>query len=228
MATRELSIFPLPIVLFPTAPQLLHVFEPRYRQLLADCEKGDRRFGVSFVQPELTEDALPAPGSVGCRAFVKSVRRVPDGRSNILVVGEQRYVIQRFVESDRLYRVAEVQPFDDDPWEVPDVEQLAADVGDAFQRFAAAVRVLNDEAAATMELPNDASVLSFQIAAALDLEPAVKQGLLELRSVDQRLRCLRDHLLGLNADIKERAEVHRAAKRNGRGRLGRPPPIEDR
>src|SRR5438874_725278 len=49
---RELPIFPLPIVLFPGAPQPLHIFEPRYRQLLQDCLAGDRRFGIAYVAPD--------------------------------------------------------------------------------------------------------------------------------------------------------------------------------
>ncbi|NIM49457.1 MAG: hypothetical protein GTN78_02220 [Gemmatimonadales bacterium] len=51
MAIRTLPIFPLPLVLFPGTPQLLHIFEPRYRQVLADCQDGDRRFGISFARP---------------------------------------------------------------------------------------------------------------------------------------------------------------------------------
>src|SRR5205807_10370493 len=65
---RELPIFPLPIVLFPGAPQPLHIFEPRYRQLLVDCLAGDRRFGITYVpaEPAPGSEPLPHPGDVGC------------------------------------------------------------------------------------------------------------------------------------------------------------------
>ena len=46
--SRELPIFPLPLVLFPGTTQPLHVFEPRYRRLLADCLAGDKRFGIAY------------------------------------------------------------------------------------------------------------------------------------------------------------------------------------
>ena len=64
---RELPIFPLPIVLFPWAPQPLHIFEPRYRQLLRDCLAGDQRFGIAYVEPDPTPgaDPVPSPGDVG-------------------------------------------------------------------------------------------------------------------------------------------------------------------
>src|SRR5438067_1022363 len=63
---RELPIFPLPIVLFPGAPQSLHIFEPRYRRLLSDCLAADRRFGIAYVAAERAPGADPA--RAGCPA----------------------------------------------------------------------------------------------------------------------------------------------------------------
>src|SRR2546422_5062931 len=93
---RELPIFPLPIVLFPGAPQPLHVFEPRYRQLLADCLAADRRFGIAYVPAERDAgvEPLPRPGDVGCVAVIRNTQGLPDGRSNVLTVGERRFVLR--------------------------------------------------------------------------------------------------------------------------------------
>src|SRR3989475_235534 len=128
---RELPIFPLPIVLFPGAPQPLHVFEPRYRQLLVDCQDGDRRFGIAYVAPDRAPAADPAPsaGDVGCVALIRSIQPLPDGRSNILAVGERRFVLRRWVEREppRPYQVAEVEEFDDDPVDPAEAAALAAD-----------------------------------------------------------------------------------------------------
>src|SRR5437667_180860 len=90
---RELPIFPLPLVLFPGAPQPLHIFEPRYRQLLADCLAADRRFGVTYVAPPRApdDDPAPRPGDLGCVALIRSTQELPDGRSNVLTVGERRF-----------------------------------------------------------------------------------------------------------------------------------------
>src|SRR6266849_10942666 len=97
---RELPIFPLPIVLFPGAPQPLHIFEPRYRQLVHDCLAGDRRFGVAYAAPDPAPGTpgtpgmpAPGPGDVGCVAVIRSTQPLPDGRSNVLTVGERRFVL---------------------------------------------------------------------------------------------------------------------------------------
>src|SRR2546425_10406535 len=112
---RELPIFPLPLVLFPGAPQLLHIFEPRYREMLADCMDGDRRFGISWVDSADGPDPSPPAGAVGCTAQVRARTELPDGRSNILTVGEDRYWLREYIDAGRPYRVARVETFDNDP-----------------------------------------------------------------------------------------------------------------
>src|SRR3989442_5881121 len=91
----ELPIFPLPIVLFPGAPQPLHVFEPRYRQLLADCLAADRRFGITYVAPPQAAGADPQPeiGDPGCIALIRSTERLADRRSDSLTAGERRVLL---------------------------------------------------------------------------------------------------------------------------------------
>src|SRR2546425_7524609 len=89
---RELPIFPLPIVLFPGAPQPLHIFEPRYRQLLADCLAADRRFGITYVAPPPAAGVDPQPeiGDPGCIALIPSTERLADRRADVLTLGERR------------------------------------------------------------------------------------------------------------------------------------------
>src|SRR5256885_12142396 len=124
---RELPIFPLPIVLFPGAPQPLHIFEPRYRELLADCLAADRRFGIAYVpaEPAPGSESLPRAGDVGCVALIQNTQGLPDGRSNILTVGERRFVLVDWVGSDRPYRLARVEEFDDEPVEASEAATLA-------------------------------------------------------------------------------------------------------
>src|SRR5256885_4028337 len=112
---RELPIFPLPIVLFPGAPQPLHIFEPRYRQLLQDCLTGDRRFGIAYVAPHPPPgaDPVPTPGDVGCVALIPSNQALPDGRSNILTVGERPFVLRGWISSAHPYPVPQGEEFDD-------------------------------------------------------------------------------------------------------------------
>lgn len=214
---RELPIFPLPLVLFPGVTQPLHIFEPRYRQLLADCLEGDKRFGITYVAPEAERDPAPEPGDVGCIALIHTTQPLPDGRSNILTVGEVRFVLREWVGSDRAYRLARVEEFDDEPVDPDEAAALAADVLDRFTRLAGALGVLTDREHLPGELPTDPQRLSFQVAAALELEPEAKRELQATRSTTKRLRHLATLLGPLAADAERRAVVRRRAKGNGRG-----------
>ena len=223
---RELPIFPLPIVLFPGAPQPLHVFEPRYRQLLADCLAADRRFGIAYIPAERDAgvEPLPRPGDVGCVAVIRNTQGLPDGRSNVLTVGERRFVLIDWVSSDRPYRLARVDEFDDEPVDASEAVTLAADVREGFTRLAQALAILTGREDDAIELPADPQPLSFQVAAALELPPEAKRGLLALRSTTARLRQLATLVGPLVADAERRAAVRQRAKGNGRG--GPHPQIE--
>jgi Lon protease-like protein len=217
MATLQVPLFPLGVVLFPGTPQLLHIFEPRYRQMLADCLAGDRRFGLSFVKAGDGTDPQPAPGDVGCVASVRESRMLADGRSNILAVGEERYVLRRYLQTDVPYRMALVETFDDDDLAAPQVEELAGDARAQFARFMAGMHVLSDRPAPSVQLAGSPQAMSFQIAASLELEGEVKQELLELRSTNDRLRRLLRLLRTLNQELARRVSVHTRARGNGKG-----------
>jgi len=224
--SRELPIFPLPIVLFPGAPQPLHIFEPRYRQLLQDCLAGDGRFGIAYVAPDPAPgaDPVPSPGDVGCVALIRSNQPLPDGRSNILTVGERRFVLRCWISSTHPYRVAEIEEFDDDPTDASEVTPLAADVREGFGRLARALGVLTEREDEAIEMPSDPQLLSFQVAASLELDAPAKQVLQAFRSTSARLRQLATVLGPVAADAERRAAVRQQARGNGRG--GRHPEIE--
>jgi len=188
---RELPIFPLPIVLFPGAPQPLHIFEPRYRQMIHDCCAGDRRFGITYAAPDPAPGTpAPGPGDVGCVALIGSTQPLPDGHSDILTVGERRFVLRRWVASAHLYQVADVEEFDDDPIDPAEAAPLAGDVRDGFARLARALGVLTEREDEEFELPLDPQLLSFQVAAALEIDAAAKRALQAIRSTSARLRQL--------------------------------------
>ena len=222
--TRELPIFPLPLVLFPGIPQALHIFEPRYRQLLADCLAADRRFGIARSDASAPDKESPQPGQAGCIALIRSTQALPDGRSNIITVGESRFVLQSWVTSDRPYRVARVAEFEDEPQEAAEAAALATDVRQAFARLMAALATLSDRAPDVADLPTDPAQLSFHVAAAVDLDLDAKQELLASRRVTGRLRHLATLLAALTPAAEERALVHGRARGNGKG--GAHPDIE--
>ena len=215
---RRLPLFPLPLVLFPGVPLPLHIFEPRYRRLLADVRAEGNLFGLSFFDAEESGQEIPPIGHLGCVAEVTEVQQLPDGRSNILTLGVIRYRVEAYVEADEPYLVAEVAFFED---EADDEELLARRVEETsrlFMRIARAVRTINDDRAGLPELPEtEPERLSFLIAAAMELDNEVKLELLRLRSTAQRLKHLRDLLTRALAGYEERARMHEIAKGNGHG-----------
>ena len=212
-SSARLPLFALPLVLFPGATLPLHIFEPRYRALLADCRAGDGRFGIV-----LSDAGALEPGAVGCVAELRDVQSLPDGRANIVVAGAERFALARLVEAGTPYPMAEVRPWEDAP--EPDVEALRAldaSVRAAFARVARAARTIADDASPTPELPSDPASLSFAVASAVDFDLATRQRLLISRSAAERLRELDALLTRAVEPIEARAAVHVGARSNGHG-----------
>src|SRR6185437_10452789 len=153
---RLLPLFPLPVVLFPGTARPLHIFEARYRRMLADCLDGDRRFGLLFCADTEHERALP-PGQIGCIARIETADLLPDGRSNIIVAGEDRFALARFVDTDTPYLVGEVVDYADEPELDAELDPLAESVRAAFERLVRAVRAIADQRTPVPELPRDTS-----------------------------------------------------------------------
>jgi Lon protease-like protein len=220
---RELPIFPLPLVLFPGAIQALHIFEPRYRALLADALAGDRRFGIAYVEAASPTDVdpapAPAPGDVGCTAEIAETQLLADGRSNIVTVGASRFTLVRWLASDRGYRLAQVAEFEDDPVDPSEAVAAATSVRRDFRRLLTALTVLTDRQMESAEPPGDPQALSFHVAARLELEPPLQLELLRLRSTVARLRQLDAILAPLAVEAAARAEVRAHARRNGKSAL---------
>jgi ATP-dependent Lon protease len=215
---RELPLFPLPLVLFPGVPLPLHIFEPRYRQMLADIRVRDQLFGLSFFDATESEAEFPPIGHVGCVAEVTEIQPMPDGRSNILTLGLIRYRLEAYVEHGDPYLVGRVSFFEDEEEDTGVLEERAEEVSKLFMRIAIAVRIINDERASLPDLPpTEPERLSFLVAAAMELDTAVKLELLELRSTAGRLKRLRDLLTRAVTGYEERARLHEISKGNGHG-----------
>ena len=209
----RLPIFPLAVVLFPGTPLPLHVFEPRYRQMLADCLASDRRFGIT---PTGTATEAPDPGMVGCTAEVRVNQELPDGRSNIVVLGGERFVVADLLDEPLPYHVASVQTFDDDPDTAP-ADDRTARLRELFVRYSRVVRELSDVEPEEPELPEEALPLSFHVAAGIDVEAPIKQRLLVERSTARRVEALLVVLPALSTAAERALQVHRRAHSNGRG-----------
>jgi ATP-dependent Lon protease len=209
----RLPVFPLSVVLFPGTPLPLHIFEPRYRQMLADCLAGDRRFGIT---PAGKEREAPDPGMVGCTAEVRVNQELPDGRSNIVVLGGDRFVVTTVVDDPAPYFIAAVQTFEDEAGTTPAAARVAL-LRDSFTRYAAMMRELNDVEARSTELPDEPLPLSFHVSAAVDVEAPIKQQLLVERSTARRVEALLVVLAAVSGGLERALEIHRRAHTNGRG-----------
>lgn len=181
----RLPLFPLQAVLFPGATLPLHIFEPRYREMIGRCLEHDEPFGICLIL-EGEEVGDPAiPHRVGTEAAIIASQRYHDGRYDIVVEGRRRFEILRLEEA-RPYLRADVRFLDE-----PDG---AADPGlaDAVARLFEGVReglefsgqAIADEAWRDL----DARSLAYKVAAALPVEADAKQEILELPDAATRLR----------------------------------------
>ena len=216
MSVSLLPLFPLPLVLFPGAPLPLHIFEPRYRQMLSDCLAADSRFGIVFRPDGLAETELE-PGRVGCIAEIDDAQTLPDGRSNIVVHGVRRFSLQRFVVSAAPYHMAEIAEYDDFHEDDATLAPSATRVRELFRRVGRAARTLADDNDPLPSLPDDADALTFGIAAVIDMELPKRQALLVSRLASERLDMLELMLSDAVESLEARAKIHGRAKSNGRG-----------
>src|SRR3982751_224485 len=136
--TPRFPIFPLPgAILFPRSQLPLHIFEPRYREMVRDAIDGSGRIGM--IQPHRLDDDNLAPlYGVGCVGELVGIEELDDGRFNIVLLGTDRFKFIRDVETEAAYRCAEldITAFDDsDPpplslAERAEVEREARRLGD--------------------------------------------------------------------------------------------------
>ncbi|MCS6772801.1 MAG: LON peptidase substrate-binding domain-containing protein [Anaerolineae bacterium] len=127
---RELPIFPLEVVLFPRQVLPLHIFEQRYRIMIRSCIENSEPFGVVLTSHQLSD----AVYGIGTTARIVEVENLPDGRMNIVTIGEQRFKILNVRVSEHGYLIAQVL---DAPLEVgsPDEESLARSLRKFVRRY---------------------------------------------------------------------------------------------
>lgn len=182
----ELPLFPLNTVLFPGTIAPLHIFEPRYRQMVVDCQRDDKPFGLVLVKPE-SEFLQEEPYSIGTIADIRNLEQLEDGRYTFMAVGVKRFRIVS-QHREKPYLSGLVEPIDDD--EEPE-QKLAAAMKQASTLFKTYLKMLL-EAANEMDvqanLPDTPEELSYFIASFLDIEEAQKQHFLELTSTVKRLQ----------------------------------------
>ena len=190
-----IPLFPLGTVLVPGLVLPLHVFEPRYRRLVADLQErpdDERGFGVVAIREghEVGETGARALHEVGTLALLRTVVPYPDGRSDLVTNGDARFRLLSLVDAGTPYLSGEVEWLDE-PAGASDAEisVLAHAVSRRFDAYRAVVaRTGAVEAAQMLELPEDPRTLSYLVAVAMVLDLSDRQRLLQVVSTSERLQ----------------------------------------
>jgi ATP-dependent Lon protease len=182
IAVRELPLFPLSeVVLFPTRPLPLHIFEFRYRIMMNTILESDRRFGVLMVDP-----AKGTVANVGCCAEIVHYQRLPDDRMKMLTLGQQRFRVLEYVR-EKPYYVGLVEWIEDHP-PTKDLRPLASEVEQLLQDVVRLSAKLTEQ---NIELPEDLPdlplELSYWVASNLYGVASEQQALLEMQDTVARL-----------------------------------------
>jgi len=208
----RLALFPLDVVLFPGALLPLHIFEPRYQQMLSDCMAGDRRFGILPA----ADEGKPVTGVIGTVAEIRAAQPIGDGRSNIVVSGEWRFMLRRYEDDPAPYLVGTVDRFDDEPDDLEQANEHGLALRQLADRCAAALAILRTSPPTT-NWAADSATMSFQVLAMLETDLEFKRTFLGIRSALDRVTVLLRILPSVADDLEARAAVRERAKRNGSG-----------
>jgi Lon protease-like protein len=195
----EIGLFPLGIVLLPSERVPLHIFEPRYRELIGECIESDVEFGLLYADEAGIRE-------IGTRARVAAlVERFDDGRLNVVVEGGRRFMVDRLTQG-RSFMTAVVDELDDEAGPVDDATRGAA-IG-AFRALAALAGV-------ELEVDETSPWLSFELAAQVELAADAKQALLDSRSEQERLELVGELLDEARLALIATRELSDVAKKNG-------------
>ncbi len=189
MLPQTIPIFPLPnVVLFPNVFLPLHIFEPRYRQMVDDALRGDRIIGMVLLRPgwEPKYHERPPVYPVGCAGVITHSERLDDGRFNIVLRGMEKFRVMS-EDDDRLYRVAYVESVRE-----PAPESFREEMLGARRRLESLLvpQPVGRSESSKMPAAMPDEELVNALAQYMEFEPVEKQALLEREGLLERCRSL--------------------------------------
>jgi uncharacterized protein len=205
----QIPIFPLPdVVLFPHTLLPLHIFEPRYRQMVRDCLAGDKRLAMALLKPGWEHDYYGRPPihPIAGAGEIIQQEELPDGRFNILVRGTMRIGILTEQPAEKPYRMVRARPLPDgysseDPAKLAErVERLKV----FYLRILAEVQKGQGEVAKIFSGVKDPGIILDRIAGAAIPEAEVRQQVMEAVEVPMRLVRVQEQLLEVLTRISDR------------------------
>ncbi len=181
--TTELPLFPLNTVLFPGMPLRLHIFEERYKAMIAHCRATGSPFGVVLIQRGQEVGGPAEPHLIGCTAVIAQIETLDDGRMNIMAIGHDRFHI-RALKYDQPYLVGEVEAY---PLALSSPEQPPSR-SDALRAWVRRYLRILSQASETsfdlQQLPGDPVKLAYLASYLLQVPPPQKQDLLALEQAE--------------------------------------------
>jgi ATP-dependent Lon protease len=176
---QNLPLFPLPeVVLFPGCLLPLHIFEPRYREMVNECLENETTFGILNVDPSSKQ-----PAEIGCAAQILEVQKLPDGRMNILTQGRSRFRVKDY-KYDKSYLIGVVDWIDDNDQADAELDDLALEMKSLLKDVVRLSAKLADKNVEFPEdLPSHPQELSFWVAGSFPGLP-----LLEMMETSARLK----------------------------------------
>jgi Lon protease-like protein len=204
--SQLLPLFPLSTVLFPGMRLPLHIFEERYRLLVADlqAQPEPRRFGVIAIRKgrEVGAEGVTALHEVGCVATVREIAPHPDGRFDLAAVGTERFRLLR-VDDERPYFRGEVEPLTEETAQTGEAEAFAVNrVQAGFRAYLNALADRGGGVISVADLPDEAVLLSYVVGAAMIIDLPERQSLLAAPTALDRLRLERSLLVRETAMLR--------------------------
>ncbi|HUO16008.1 MAG TPA: LON peptidase substrate-binding domain-containing protein [Verrucomicrobiae bacterium] len=195
-----LPLFPLDLVLFPGSPLPLHIFEPRYKEMIAECRANQAEFGIVRA----VENGI---AQIGCTAEIVTItKEYPDGKLDLIAAGRRRFEVME-LNQDRSFLQAEVLFVPDAPGSSLEPDRTRA--VESHRRILELAGAVQDLSGA------DESTLSFYLAASIPLDLDFKQKLLTIRSERERMQFLASSLETIFPTLRRSAQARERAGGNG-------------
>ena len=195
-----LALFPLEVVLFPGTPLPLHIFEPRYKEMIGECLEQKKEFGVIRAQETDLAD-------VGCTAEILAVtKKYDDGRMDIVAEGRDRFELLE-VNQERTFLRGQILLVRDDP-----DRPTPAEKSHAIELHRQILALAN----AQQDLPEgEDALLSYHLVGSLPLDLDFKQKLLSLRSESRRIQTVIEYFEGILPSLRRSVVIRQKAGGNG-------------
>jgi Lon protease-like protein len=182
-------MFPLGMVLVPSAALPLHIFEPRYRALMTDCLKGEPEFGVVLIERGVEVGGNDERFAVGTVARIQEAGQLPDGRWVILAIGTRRVRVAEWLPDDP-YPVARVDTLPEPPWREDHLASRSQAETQVRRALALASELGQPAPPSTVDLSDDPVTAAWQLVAVAPVGPMDKQRLLGIDDHGERLTLL--------------------------------------